>query len=92
MHFKTVSLCNFGILRYLIPHILSSYIFRLHLHIVSLKDKSLSSSDSVHCQRTPSKGDEVYVDKFGFGCDTSCGLIPMPNHWESNWIVSLLYT
>ena len=29
-----------------------------------------------------------YVNKFGFECQTCCGLIPMPNEWHSNWIVS----
>ena len=28
------------------------------------------------------------MDKFGFGCTTCCGFIPMPNDWEGNWIVS----
>ena len=49
------------------------YCFRLHLHNASLKAGGENSG---------------YVDKFGFSCTTCCGFIPMPNNWESSWIVS----
>lgn len=35
--------------------------------------------------------DKVYVDKFGFKCDTCCGLLPMPNDWMDDWVVRLTY-
>ena len=30
-----------------------------------------------------------YVKQFGFSCDTCCGLLPMPNEWRDDWVVSV---
>nr|ACO14650.1 Ketosamine-3-kinase [Caligus clemensi] len=43
---------------------------KLHLHNIELQRKD------------PMK----YVSKFGFHCQTCCGLLPQKNDWESNWI------
>ena len=51
---------------------------RLHLHNPSLRKSG---------SRMGEKGAE-YVEQFGFGCDTCCGLLPMPNEWRGSWVVS----
>lgn len=46
--------------------------------------ESKQTSRSVHVKAD----NRVYQPRFGFECDTCCGSIPMPNEWESDWIVS----
>lgn len=60
---------------------LLSFIFRLHLD--NLAQESKGDSHSIHV-----KPNCVFEPRFGFVCDTCCGSIPMPNEWESDWIVS----
>nr|ACO10267.1 Ketosamine-3-kinase [Caligus rogercresseyi] len=43
---------------------------KLHLHNIELETKD------------PSK----YVSKFGFRCETCCGVLPQNNSWDSDWV------
>ena len=35
------------------------------------------------------RGRERSVEQFGFSCETCCGLLPMPNEWKDDWVVSV---
>ncbi|XP_064392906.1 ketosamine-3-kinase-like [Halichondria panicea] len=40
----------------------------------------------LHLHNISLRGTDAFVSEFGFPCPTSCGLIPMPNHWTHSWI------
>ncbi|XP_019848767.1 PREDICTED: ketosamine-3-kinase-like [Amphimedon queenslandica] len=62
---------------------LGTKLAQLHLHNINKIKTSIKTSGRV--QSSDSAQSEL-VDKFGFSIPTSCGLIPMPNDWETDWI------
>lgn len=42
-------------------------------------------------ERVDKKERKEIVRQFGFSCDTCCGLLPMPNDWKNDWVVSTNY-
>ena len=60
---------------------------RLHLHNISLRKQQEAAGSRVGGHHPPAEGGG-YVSQFGFPCQTSCGLIPMPNDWSADWVVS----